>query len=77
MSLYLRSVIPKLRVAHGKCGRIPGKCWPFLVMGQSFVKKKGIMIFLAQLNKHKCSLPSEKEIYIYLSRQLLPASLLK
>lgn len=35
-----RSVVPKLRVAHEKCGRIPGKCWPFLVMGQSFVKKK-------------------------------------
>lgn len=48
----------------------------FFWMGQSFVKK-GIMIFLAQLNKHKCSLPSEKEIYIYLSRQLLPVSLLK
>lgn len=49
----------------------------FLLWVSHLLKKKGLMIFLAQLNKHKCGLPSEKEIYIYLSRQLLPASLLK
>lgn len=49
----------------------------YFLLWVSHLLKKGLMIFLAQLNKHKCSFPSEKEIYIYLSRQLLPVSLLK